>query len=782
IDDAVLRVGPRRDGDGVEPLHNLLRRGARLGVVADAGARHVEHPAGLLSVPGVQDAGVHHLPAPPFPPHPHRPRRDVAAAPRRPRHVHGPAPRHELQQHDAEAVHVAAVGGDGRVAVLRRDVAQRADQVRRDVRVRGQQHQARQPEVREAGLHGGVQEDVAGLDVAVQDARLGRGVQVRQPARGAARHAEPRRPRQRAAAALVEPVVQAPVLHVRVDEQPVLAGAAPRSGTRFRCRTRDSVSTSARNSRSICQKSPDSRFTATSRPSGSVARYTMPKPPHPTMRDSSKLPVAFNTSSSVVVTVPRSPSLSSSSSLPGKSSTSVDLAAAGSMSPPLSSSSAATLALSSCRLDHERHVTAAATARSSAVPTLIAATTPALRSLLLFPPAPASAALGAHRATWMPHSKGFPSKSARENVENCPPTGTSPERLLNETSKWERKLSCVSDAGIAPESALFDRSSDSRLVIPDSSAGMGPDSLGPEKALKETSRRTILLRLRRRGERPPERELVWRLRNCSDRTPKRSSGRAPAMALPSSESSTSDRHWPNPTGNGPERPLMESRMMRTPGDASHRAAASTAPTKLFPDASYTVRLPAPISTGWVPLNALYETLNSRSAGRSIAVPGPRSSPASVLALTSSTSRPRSRSSAAGSAPRSAFPERFSARSAASPASDADTSPRSVRLGSASPTTTATAPPAAVSAAHCTPGQSQHPSSDALATGQPSTAASRPAENPRSAARSAEPHGCPAPSPGRDNTITHSAASSIAALLPMPGDKTRSASRWELSYS
>jgi hypothetical protein len=76
----------------------------------------------------------------------------------------------------------------------------------------------------------------------------------------------------------------------------------------------------------------------------------------------------------------------------------------------------------------------------------------------------------------MPQSKGLPSKSARENVENCPPTGTSPERLLYATSKWERKLSRASDGGMAPESALCDTSSDSTLDMPDSSGGIGPDS------------------------------------------------------------------------------------------------------------------------------------------------------------------------------------------------------------------------------------------------------------------------------------------------------------------
>ncbi|BAS76661.1 Os02g0116750, partial [Oryza sativa Japonica Group] len=405
------------------------------------------------------------------------------------------------------------------------------------------------------------------------------------------------------------------------------------------------------------------------------------------MRVSSKLPVAFSTSSSVIVLSPSSP-LPLSSSL-AKRSTSVDLAADSRL--PLSSS-AATLALSSCHLDHARHVATAATASSSTVPTIIAATTPALalRSLRP-PPPPPSTACGAHRAAWMPQSKGLPSKSARENVENCPPTGTSPERLLYATSKWERKLSRASDGGMAPESALCDTSSDSTLDMPDSSGGIGPDSA------------------------------------------------APAMALPSSESSTSDRHCPNPTGKSPEKPFIESRSVRNPGDAPHRAAASTWPAKLFPETSYDVSLPAPASTGWLPLNALYETLNSRIAGRSTTAAA-ATAPSSALTLTSSTWSARSRRSPAGSAPRSALLDRFNTRSAARPASDSATTPRSVALGRTTPTTS----PAS---SHATPRHAQQspPSDvdddDALPTpaGHPSTPPSRPAEKPRSAARSPELH-------------------------------------------
>ena len=62
----------------------------------------------------------------------------------------------------------------------------------------------------------------------------------------------------------------------------------------------------------------------------------------------------------------------------------------------------------------------------------------------------------------------------------------------------------------------------------------------------------------------------------------------------------------------------------------------------------------------------------------------------------------------GSAPRIVLPERLSTRSAARLGSDMTTYPRSVRLGSASPTMAT----AALASPHITPVQTQHPLSDA----------------------------------------------------------------------
>ena len=77
-------------------------------------------------------------------------------------------------------------------------------------------------------------------------------------------------------------------------------------------------------------------------------------------------------------------------------------------------------------------------------------------------------------------------------------------------------------------------------------------------------------------------------------------------------------------------------------------------------------------------------------------------------------------------------------------------PRSVRLGSASLTMATTAAVPSSASPHVTLGQPQHAPLDALvavsASCQSSTAASRPAEDPRSAARSPAPHGSADPGP------------------------------------
>jgi hypothetical protein len=61
------------------------------------------------------------------------------------------------------------------------------------------------------------------------------------------------------------------------------------------------------------------------------------------------------------------------------------------------------------------------------------------------------------------------------NVENCPPNGIAPVRLLNATLKLDRKFSFVNEEGMLPVRLLCDKSKDSKLDMPDSSSGIIPE-------------------------------------------------------------------------------------------------------------------------------------------------------------------------------------------------------------------------------------------------------------------------------------------------------------------
>ena len=92
--------------------------------------------------------------------------------------LHGAAAREELQEHDAEAVHVAPHVEVARLHVLGRRVPVRAHHPRRHVRVLALGTHLGQPEVGELRREVGVEEDVGRLEVAV-DHRRGGGVQER---------------------------------------------------------------------------------------------------------------------------------------------------------------------------------------------------------------------------------------------------------------------------------------------------------------------------------------------------------------------------------------------------------------------------------------------------------------------------------------------------------------------------------------------------------------------------------------------------------------------------
>jgi hypothetical protein len=137
----------------------------------------------------------------------------------------------DLHEHDAEAVHVAPVGEVEVLVVLRVDVPRRALRRRGDVGGVPQRRlaQPRQPEVGDLGVVLVVEQDVAGLDVAVVDGRVHLRVQVRDGLGCLGGDAEAHRPRHRRGAALPLQVLrQRAVGHelVHQDLLPLLDAAA----------------------------------------------------------------------------------------------------------------------------------------------------------------------------------------------------------------------------------------------------------------------------------------------------------------------------------------------------------------------------------------------------------------------------------------------------------------------------------------------------------------------------------------------------------------------------
>jgi hypothetical protein len=189
-----------------------------LGVVLEAAQGEGGHLLRLLlgvlpAKPGVHDP--HHLPAVrqlrPRPVHQRDRRRPVQRAP----------PGEQLQQHDAEAVHVALQRQVARRDVLRRGVAAGAHHARGDVALVSPGPVPRQAEIRELGPVVGVEEDVGGLEVAEDDVLP---VEERHAARHVHGDAHARRPRQRLRGSPEEVVLQAAAQHVLVHQQLVAAG------------------------------------------------------------------------------------------------------------------------------------------------------------------------------------------------------------------------------------------------------------------------------------------------------------------------------------------------------------------------------------------------------------------------------------------------------------------------------------------------------------------------------------------------------------------------------
>jgi hypothetical protein len=137
----------------------------------------------------------------------------------RQRRVEGRPREEHLEEHDAEGVHVGLVGELLPPEVLRVEVPEAALHHGAHVRL---VHRGRpglgEAEVGDLGDPVLVEEDVGGLDVAVDDGVLGAGVEVVQAPCGADTDVEAEPPRQRRLAAHVEVLPQRAVLHVVVDE------------------------------------------------------------------------------------------------------------------------------------------------------------------------------------------------------------------------------------------------------------------------------------------------------------------------------------------------------------------------------------------------------------------------------------------------------------------------------------------------------------------------------------------------------------------------------------
>uniref|UniRef100_A0A0D3HAC8 Uncharacterized protein n=1 Tax=Oryza barthii TaxID=65489 RepID=A0A0D3HAC8_9ORYZ len=205
-------------------------------------------------------------------------------------HVDGAAAGDDLEEDDAEAVDVGAGGELAGESVLGGAVAVGAHDAGGDVGLVADGADLGEAEVGEAGLEGGVEEDVGGLEVAVDDGGTSSVVQVLKAAGGALGDAHPSGP------------VQSRGARGQV-KQVVLQGAAghyPSSVTRFGCSaSRLSISTSTRNSRFPCIPFRSSCFTAASVTVPlmlSLPRYTGPNPPSPSSDSALNPPVASDSS------------------------------------------------------------------------------------------------------------------------------------------------------------------------------------------------------------------------------------------------------------------------------------------------------------------------------------------------------------------------------------------------------------------------------------------------------------------------------------------------------
>jgi hypothetical protein len=215
-------------GEVVERGDDVADAGAHGGVLLEAhgsdGERLVEALGGVVAL----EHRVGHLgePALVLEARP-RPEHEVVLV-RWPGRVDGAAAGDDLEEDDAEAVDVGHGGELAGERVLGRAVAVGAHDTRGDVGLVAGGADLGEPEVGEARAEAGVEEDVGGLEVAVDHGRLRGVVQVLEPPRGALRDAHARGPLQRRAprGQVQQVVLQGPQRHVLVDQHAVVGVGA----------------------------------------------------------------------------------------------------------------------------------------------------------------------------------------------------------------------------------------------------------------------------------------------------------------------------------------------------------------------------------------------------------------------------------------------------------------------------------------------------------------------------------------------------------------------------
>ncbi|WVZ78216.1 LOW QUALITY PROTEIN: hypothetical protein U9M48_025965 [Paspalum notatum var. saurae] len=503
----------------------------------------------------------------------------------------------------------------------------------------GARQRAGEAEVGDAGLHVGVQEDVVGLDVAVDHRRVAVVVEVGQPLRHAGGHV---RDTQSASARFSGgPCSASHRLPLGMNSYSIIASLSlwmyPSSRTMFRCRSRPrsptSLSTSGVSSDAAASPSVGagrhSFFTATTaRARGSSALYTTPVAPMPTVFAS-----LMHASTSLLVNPTRWNAVSRHGHAPPASAP-----------PPRFSSSY-----------HRRYAyrpprSAVNAATTASIPTSHPTATRFSRALMPRGRAATPVSrLPEHGGSTPPHSPALPASSSGLIERRTPFPGTGPVRLLYDRFSVSSAGELPKFSGMPPVRELLDRSRMAIAGIMASGLGISPlsrlrlrlsftslwhdarlDGIAPASRLFDTSSAASAGQSWNWSGSSPEMRLsdarklcrvgivnrldgieYWRrLRetstNDSDADDARSPGISPDRSLPASSSRCSDGSLPNPTGIVPVSRLL---CMRTRTSDEHDASpAGIPPVKpLLNIISLASALPSQIPAGTGPARELDDT-------------------------------------------------------------------------------------------------------------------------------------------------------------------------------